>query len=224
MFKFFGHKAGEILAPWPGIKLTPPCIGRQSLNHWTTRNILRPWMLTTQHLPDLHGLPRGPLWGDVNVGGWPDQIGAAFLIPKTYFLSLPPFFLPFLPSLPVNGNCRIRCAVGSGKGRGAAATLPHSQWQPSFTCSAGLVPFLESKPCLHYTNHKEGSCQPLTSYVCTAKGSEKQWVSSSGLFMVCELSIAVGGIRERGIQIFQNLLIYLPLWPSFCCYVATTVL
>ena len=36
---FLGFKPCGILAPQPGIELTDtPCIGRQSLNHWTTRN------------------------------------------------------------------------------------------------------------------------------------------------------------------------------------------
>ena len=41
MFYFSGYKACGILASWPGIEPTPPCIGRWSLNHWTTREILR---------------------------------------------------------------------------------------------------------------------------------------------------------------------------------------
>ena len=35
-FCFSGYEACGILVPWPGIK--SPCIGRQSLNHWTTRS------------------------------------------------------------------------------------------------------------------------------------------------------------------------------------------
>ena len=38
-FDFFGTEACGILAPWPGIKPTPPAIGRQNLNHWTTREV-----------------------------------------------------------------------------------------------------------------------------------------------------------------------------------------
>ena len=37
MFWFFGHEACGILAPWPGME---PCIGRWSLNHWTTGQVL----------------------------------------------------------------------------------------------------------------------------------------------------------------------------------------
>ena len=41
MFWFFGREACGILTPWSGIKPTPPCNGRWSLNHWTTREV--PW-------------------------------------------------------------------------------------------------------------------------------------------------------------------------------------
>ena len=41
LFFFFGNVAYGILAPWPGIELTPPGIGMQWLNHWTTRDIPR---------------------------------------------------------------------------------------------------------------------------------------------------------------------------------------
>ena len=37
MFWFFDRKACEILAPQLGIKPVPSCIGKQSLNHCTTR-------------------------------------------------------------------------------------------------------------------------------------------------------------------------------------------
>ena len=35
----FGHEACEILTPQPGIKHTPPALGRQIFSHWTTREI-----------------------------------------------------------------------------------------------------------------------------------------------------------------------------------------
>ena len=42
LFFFFVCKTCGILAPWPGINHTP-CIGRQSLMHWTTREISECW-------------------------------------------------------------------------------------------------------------------------------------------------------------------------------------
>jgi len=36
---FFGCEACGILALWPGIKPMPPYIVKQSLNHWTTREV-----------------------------------------------------------------------------------------------------------------------------------------------------------------------------------------
>ena len=39
MFWFFGHKARGVLAPQPGT--CTPCIGKPSLNHWTTREVPR---------------------------------------------------------------------------------------------------------------------------------------------------------------------------------------
>ena len=39
MFWFFGHKACGVLPPRPGIEPTPPRTGRQSLNHWTAREV-----------------------------------------------------------------------------------------------------------------------------------------------------------------------------------------
>ena len=42
VFWFFGHEACGILAPRPGMEPTPPCIGRQSLNHWTPREVPQP--------------------------------------------------------------------------------------------------------------------------------------------------------------------------------------
>ena len=38
VFGFFGWEACGTLLPWPGVEpFQPLCIGRQSLNHWTTR-------------------------------------------------------------------------------------------------------------------------------------------------------------------------------------------
>lgn len=43
MFWFFGHEAGEILAPQPRIEPAPLCVGRPSPpNHWTAREVLPP--------------------------------------------------------------------------------------------------------------------------------------------------------------------------------------
>ena len=37
-FWFFDHEAGGMLVPGPGVEtVCTPCIGKQSLNHWTTR-------------------------------------------------------------------------------------------------------------------------------------------------------------------------------------------
>ena len=41
MFCFFGYEAYGILVPGSGIEPPIPCIGNQSLNHWTTREVLR---------------------------------------------------------------------------------------------------------------------------------------------------------------------------------------
>ena len=42
MFWLFGHGACGILAPRPEIETSTPCTGRQSLNHWTAREV--PWL------------------------------------------------------------------------------------------------------------------------------------------------------------------------------------
>ena len=39
------HKAYGILVPWPGIEPSPPCIGRQRLNYWTTGEVPMPCFL-----------------------------------------------------------------------------------------------------------------------------------------------------------------------------------
>ena len=39
MFWFLGLETCRILAPQPGIANHRPCIGRRSLNHWTTREV-----------------------------------------------------------------------------------------------------------------------------------------------------------------------------------------
>ena len=36
---FFGPKARGVLTPWPWIKTHSPCIGKWSLNHWTSREV-----------------------------------------------------------------------------------------------------------------------------------------------------------------------------------------
>ena len=38
-FSFFCCEACGILAPWAGIKPIPLCVGRRSLNHWTTEEV-----------------------------------------------------------------------------------------------------------------------------------------------------------------------------------------
>lgn len=60
-------------------------------------------------------------------------------------------------------------------------------------CSAGIMPFLESKPRLHYMITKRGLASPPAFSGCAAKGSEKHWASGSGLFPVCVHGMAVGG-------------------------------
>ena len=39
VFWFFGHEACGILATQPRTDPTPPCIGRQSLNYWTAKEV-----------------------------------------------------------------------------------------------------------------------------------------------------------------------------------------
>ena len=39
LFLCFGVEACGILSPRSGVEPTPLCIGRQSLNHWTTREV-----------------------------------------------------------------------------------------------------------------------------------------------------------------------------------------
>ena len=38
------------LVPWPGTKPRPPAVGAQSLSHWTTREVLRIWILNFHSL------------------------------------------------------------------------------------------------------------------------------------------------------------------------------
>ena len=47
-FNFWPHHvACRIPVPWPGIKPTPLAKEAQSLNHWTTREVLGPWFCDT---------------------------------------------------------------------------------------------------------------------------------------------------------------------------------
>ena len=39
VFWFFGHEACGILATQPRTDPMPPCIGRQSLNYWTAKEV-----------------------------------------------------------------------------------------------------------------------------------------------------------------------------------------
>ena len=39
LFFFFGCTTYQILVPQPGIKLAPPTLKVQRLNHWTTREV-----------------------------------------------------------------------------------------------------------------------------------------------------------------------------------------
>ena len=39
MFWSFGSKTCGISAPQPGMEAAPPVTGKQSLNHWTTREV-----------------------------------------------------------------------------------------------------------------------------------------------------------------------------------------
>ena len=49
MFWFFGREECGILVPRSGIELTPPCIGRRSLNHWTARQVSIILLLVISH-------------------------------------------------------------------------------------------------------------------------------------------------------------------------------
>ena len=44
---FLAMKHSGILVPWSGIKPHTPCLGRWSLNHWTTKEIPNLWFLLT---------------------------------------------------------------------------------------------------------------------------------------------------------------------------------
>ena len=67
-FSFFGHQAFGSLAPQSGIKPTAPCIGRQSLNCWTAREVLITVLLAEVHaffvspqlFPNVLFLPQEP--------------------------------------------------------------------------------------------------------------------------------------------------------------------
>ena len=39
-------KSHGLLVPQPGIKLASPAFERQILNHWTTREVPQPWLLS----------------------------------------------------------------------------------------------------------------------------------------------------------------------------------
>ena len=39
-------KARGLLVPQPGIELSSPAFERQILNHWTTREVPQPWLLS----------------------------------------------------------------------------------------------------------------------------------------------------------------------------------
>ena len=75
----FGHKACVILAPQPRIEPKTPCIGRWSLNHWTTGEVLLSLLIRTLILWNqgpilmisfnLNYLLRGPISQYSHVGG-----------------------------------------------------------------------------------------------------------------------------------------------------------
>ena len=51
---FFGHEPCGILVHWPGIEPVPPAVEAQSLNHWTTREVLERGLLSPS--PNMMGL------------------------------------------------------------------------------------------------------------------------------------------------------------------------
>ena len=55
MFWFFGHEACGILAPNQGSNLHP-CMGRQNLNHWTTKEVLHMLFNYVISVPNFSGV------------------------------------------------------------------------------------------------------------------------------------------------------------------------
>ena len=52
VFWFFGHEACGNLSSLTRGRTHSPCIGRQSLNHWTAREVLKPRLNVTRHPQD----------------------------------------------------------------------------------------------------------------------------------------------------------------------------
>ena len=74
---FFIRGAGGILAPWPGIEPTLPAFGRQSLNHWTTREVPPPSTLDQSGLfPSGNRYSKQPQpWRALELSKWKPKKG-----------------------------------------------------------------------------------------------------------------------------------------------------
>ena len=59
-----GFAVGGILVPGPGIELMVPCITRQILNHWATREVPQNWSLN-EHPSFAHKYTMCSHWAEV---------------------------------------------------------------------------------------------------------------------------------------------------------------
>ena len=46
------HKICRILVPWPGLKAEPPAVKAQNLNHWTTREVPKHFLIAKQTIKE----------------------------------------------------------------------------------------------------------------------------------------------------------------------------
>lgn len=126
-------------------------------------SLLRPWALTTWHLPDLHGVPRRPLWGNGRGGSFSKN------------------------------NCRPSLArewrpldrvCGVGAGSRAPPSSPGPSDIPSDVPSwPHAILGIKASPALH--DHKKGPRQRPGCLAHRARNGARLAVSGRGVLLAC---------------------------------------
>ena len=142
----------------------------------------RPWVLATWHLPDLHGLPRGPLCG--NGGGDPFQKRIIVVDCR----------------LPESRNGWTgRVVLGWGAESRCAPPTPGPSDSPSDMPSwPHAILGIKASSALH--DHKKGSCQRPSFPACTARSGARLAVSCCGLLSACVHASLGGGAARPGAE------------------------
>ncbi|KAB0372384.1 hypothetical protein FD755_016176, partial [Muntiacus reevesi] len=102
---FFSHTMCHVesLVPWPGIKLVPPALGAQSLNHWTSRevpysSVCSPGQCNYFQKPNHSGLELRFIW--VLSGLWVDRNTSRALFRNRKLTET---------TVPIPGSCPTLC-------------------------------------------------------------------------------------------------------------------